>query len=255
MPKLRSILGWALLLTTQIGMTQTTEYDKAILKHSGPQCASGFEDQLFVESKECARLHNGPSLQIPISPAVRPSGNNRAFVLLEPMNYEVGSTGIFINVPAGFVTDYASVPSPLWGLYSPHEQYSRAAVVHDYLYWTQYCTRLQADNLFMIAMKESDVNALTREAVYSGVRLSGKGPWEQNTSERLQEKPKVVPTNRKDFPPNWTWERYRSRLIAEGIKDPAFVDSGYCALGNSTDVPSPRTGSLRSPEMVQRPIR
>jgi hypothetical protein len=32
----------------------------------------------------------------------------------------------------------------LFGL-SPHEQYSRAAIIHDYLYCSQGCIRAQAD--------------------------------------------------------------------------------------------------------------
>ena len=255
MEKLRLFVGFALLLISQISTSQTTTYEQEILKYRGPQCAEGFEDELFLESQGCARLRKIPQFRIPDSPGVRPSGNNRAFVLLEPMNYEVGSTGAFIKVPTGFVTDYASVPKPLWGLYSPHDQYSRAAVVHDFLYWTQRCTRLQADNLFMIAMKESDVKAATREAVYAGVRLAGEDPWKRNAYERSKNMPRVVPAGRRDFPPNWTWEMYRARLIIEEIKDPPFNGSVYCALGNSTDVPFHATGSKQQPAMVQRPIR
>lgn len=57
------------------------------------------------------------------------------------MFYEVGSTGIAIVFPAGFVTDYASVPEDLWNAYSPHDRYSRAAIALDFLYGSQFCTR------------------------------------------------------------------------------------------------------------------
>lgn len=191
---------------------------------------------------------------IPVSPAVRPTGNNRAFILVESMEYEVGSTGLVIKVPAGFVTDYASIPPRLWSLYSPHDQYSRAAVVHDYLYWSQLCTRLQADNLFMIAMKESDVPALTRTAVYEVVRAVADGPWGDNGLEREKHMPKVVPLDRKDFPPNWTWEKYREYLVSSGVKDPIFTGDDYCDLGNSTEVPTSarRKRVLTEPTLVER---
>lgn len=156
-------------------------------------------------------------LTTPPSPGVRPSGNNRAFVLLEPMVYQVGTTSKTITVPAGFVTDYASIPRILWSKYSPHDQYSRAAIVHDYLCWSQLCTRPQADNLFMIAMKESEVSTVTRAAVYEGVHLGGQSSWDDNKEERKANKPRVVPVTRKDFPPNWSWEMYRSHLIDEGV--------------------------------------
>jgi hypothetical protein len=154
------------------------------------------------------------------------------------MRYEVGSTGIVIEVPVGFVTDYASIPRALWSLYSPHDQYSRAAVVHDYLYWSQLCSRTQADNLFMIAMRESEVAETTRNNVYAGVRTLGEPSWERNRRERDANKPKVVPPERTNFPPNWSWEMYRDYLITMGVKDPEFRGDDYCVLGNSTEVPT-----------------
>lgn len=254
------LLSVTMLLATPISLSATTAYEQAILQEipnsRGAQCANGFEDELFVESKECSQLRRRPTYSIPSSPGVRPSGNNRAFVLIEVMNYEVGSTGISINIPPGFVTDYASIPRPLWGLYSPHDQYSRAAIVHDYLYWTQNCTRLQADNLFMIAMKESDVPLSTRNAVYGGVRHWGESSWERNAADREKGVPRVVPVGRRDFPPNWTWEMYQARLISQKVKDPVFEMGDYCKLGNSTDVPYLKLQkSNPKPPIVQRPIR
>lgn len=191
--------------------------------HSDPRC-----------EKACTGV---PSSPVP-SPSVRPSGNNRAFILLEPLVYEIGSSGRSITVPAGFVTDYASIPEALWSIYSPHDQYSRAAIVHDYLYWSQLCTREQADNLFMIAMKESDVPAAVRGKVYAGVAAGGDASWQDNRSQRERHMPRVVPPGRKDFHPNWSWEKYRNLLIREGLRDPEFTDDTYCALGNTSDVPS-----------------
>ena len=61
------------------------------------------------------------------------------------MVYVIGSTNERIVVPKGFVTDFASILQAFWALgLSPHGQYSRAAVVHDYLYWSQSCSRYRA---------------------------------------------------------------------------------------------------------------
>lgn len=71
--------------------------------------------------------------QIPPSPAVRAFGDNKFWITVEDMPYVIGSTSERIVVPKGFVTDFASIPQPLWSLgLSPHGQYSRAAVIHDY---------------------------------------------------------------------------------------------------------------------------
>ncbi len=204
------------------------------------KCTNNDGDELYPQGTfngSCVERCRGGVLAAPPSPGVRPSGNNRAFVLLEPMTYQIGDTRASITVPAGFVTDYASIPRGLWSLYSPHDQYSRAAIVHDYLYWSQLCTRAQADNLFMIAMKESDVPAVTRAIVYSGVHEGGQSSWDENGKQRQQGLPRVVPITRQDFPPNWSWEMYRQYLWREGVRDPRFQGADYCAFGNTTDVP------------------
>ncbi|WP_425511399.1 DUF1353 domain-containing protein [Pararobbsia alpina] len=169
------------------------------------------------------------------------------------MIYEVGSTGVKITVPAGFVTDYASIPRPLWSLYSPHDQYSRASVIHDYLYWSQLCTRQQADNLFMIAMKESEVPKATRETVYRGVTAFGQSAWDENARQRRAGKPRVVPVQLKNFPPNWSWEMYREKLVRNRVKDPKFSGGEYCALGDTADVPVSPKGHAGSKSAVAPP--
>ncbi|WP_373566761.1 DUF1353 domain-containing protein [Methyloversatilis sp. XJ19-49] len=66
------------------------------------------------------------------------------------------------------------LPQSLWSLgLSPYGQDSRAAVIHDYLYWAQCCIRAQSDCLMVIAMKESNVGSFDEWAVYSAVHLFG----------------------------------------------------------------------------------
>lgn len=217
-------------------------------------CKDVEPDELYDSKKYCFIDYPSTPSYPPPSPASRPSGNNRVFILVEPLRYEVGTTGVVITVPAGFVTDYASIPRRLWSVYSPHDQYSRAAIVHDYLYWSQLCSRKQADNLFMIAMKESNVPFGTREAVYRVVKSIGGFSWSTNAEERKKKLPKVVPLDRADFAPNESWEDYRPRLFEEGVRDPDFTDKAYCALGNSTDVPSKESAKkiLDDPKGVER---
>lgn len=59
----------------------------------------------------------------------------RLWQIETPLRYEVGheGSGRVIEVPAGFVTDGASVPRLLWPLFPSWGRYSRAAVIHDYL--------------------------------------------------------------------------------------------------------------------------
>jgi hypothetical protein len=178
--------------------------------------------------------------QAPPSPAVRAFGDNKFWVTVEDMPYVIGSTQDRIVVPEGFVTDFASIPQPLWSLgLSPYGQYSRAALIHDYLYWMQGCTRDQADRLLLIAMKESKVGTFDEFAVYQAVDKFGGGPWNANATESKAGLPRVVPKELlRPADPNMSWPVYREMLLKQGVKDPSFEQSPpYCVYGNSTTVP------------------
>ena len=87
-------------------------------------------------------------------------------------------------IPAGFVTDGASVPRGLWNLFPPYGRYSKAALIHDFLYQFGAMTRAQADYVFLEAMKELGVGFLARWAMYSGVRAGGWAAWNGYARQR-----------------------------------------------------------------------
>jgi hypothetical protein len=180
------------------------------------------------------------SQQTPPSPLVRAFGDNKFWIVVEDMVYVIGSTNESIVVPKGFVTDFASIPQGLWSLgLTPHGQYSRAAVVHDYLYWSQGCSRAQADRLLVIAMKGSSVSVFDEFLVYQGVDKGGAAPWKANAQQRRAGLPRIVPDNYlRPADPNTNWPSYRQVLVNQGIKDPPFEEHPkYCAYGDSTTVP------------------
>lgn len=72
------------------------------------------------------------------------------------------------------LTDFASIPRPLWNLLPPTGSYGKAAVVHDTLYRTHgLATRAEADRVLLEAMKVSGVGFFTRWTIYVGVRVGG----------------------------------------------------------------------------------
>lgn len=183
---------------------------------------------------------------IPPSTPVFPDADNRFWVLLDDMRYRIGDTQDFIVVPAGFVTDYASIPQAMWSFgLGPHGRYSRAALVHDYLYWSQSCTKDQADNLLVIAMKESHVDSFDEMAIFTGVKVGGQPSWDSNAKELQSGMPRIVPARKRYLPPNVTWPDYRADLARSGVRDPSFPKNPtYCAYGNSRDVPGVATSKL-----------
>lgn len=102
-----------------------------------------------------------------------------SFILTEPFAYHIGNypSEEIITVPAGFVTDFASVPRALWWLFPPHGKYAKAAIVHDYLYVQAYKTKAFADGVFFEAMGVLGVPSLTRHLMYWAVRLFGRGSY------------------------------------------------------------------------------
>ncbi len=169
----------------------------------------------------------------------KPFADSRDWMLVESVAYSIGNSGVIISVPKGFVTDFASIPRPLWSFgLSPHGRFSKAAIVHDYLYWTQDCTREQADNLLLIAMKESEVSRSQQNEIYLGVRAGGETAWESNRRDRAAGLIKIIPADRMNFPYEINWPEYRKQLLDLGVKEPLPTEtSAYCTFGDSTDVP------------------
>lgn len=88
-----------------------------------------------------------------------------------------------ISVPAGFITDLASVPRVFWTLLPPDGKYAKAAIIHDYLYDNALRTKKEADLIFLDGMTVLGVPRWKRTVMYWAVRLFGRGMYgkEQNT--------------------------------------------------------------------------
>lgn len=106
-------------------------------------------------------------------PALSPGPDGVTFRLTSALTYQGAVEGV--SVPAGFVTDLASVPRPVQWLAPRAGLYNWAAVVHDYL-----CTMIEAgrpifspvdtDGTFRRIMRELDVPVVLRWLMWAGVR-------------------------------------------------------------------------------------
>jgi len=101
-------------------------------------------------------------------------GDTPVWVLDEPLHFE---GQISVTVPAGFVTDFASVPRIPLAYLLTGDTVHAAAVVHDYLYQTHLCSRAEADEIFYEAMAATDVPAWRRWLMYRAVRMFGGGAY------------------------------------------------------------------------------
>ena len=82
-----------------------------------------------------------------------------------------------IVVPQGLVTDFASVPRFLWSILPPIGKFSKASVIHDYLYIRQVGSRKWADKVFREAMLVNKTNKTLVWLYYRGVRAFGWYAW------------------------------------------------------------------------------
>jgi hypothetical protein len=138
-----------------------------------------FHDKLYLvllERTDAQSIRSGRSL----------------WALQRPLAYEAGPARDLITVPAGFVTDLASIPRLVWTFYPPDGPWVKAAIVHDFLYYTRGdglwgkvrglartkpYSRAESDSIFAEAMQDRGVRPWGRFVLWIAVRLGGWLGW------------------------------------------------------------------------------
>jgi len=140
---------------------------------------------------------------------IDPSTGRTVFELTEDFTVDIGINGDpwSITVPAGFLTDFASVPKrvpltwvpkwfktalpswlgwvgrigiPLWSIFPPWGRHNKAAVLHDWLYRGKIVDRFLADAIFRYVMKELKVPFWKRVVMFYAVRFGGRSAFGSN---------------------------------------------------------------------------
>ena len=100
---------------------------------------------------------------------------------VEKFTYEVGKlgSGEAITVPAGFITDLASIPRIFWIFYPSDSNYSQASVLHDWMVVNKgyvdgrYYNYKQTTAIFFEAMGVLNVSYISRKIIYYSVLFFG----------------------------------------------------------------------------------
>lgn len=132
---------------------------------------------VLLDNKDGPSIRNGRSL----------------WAVQRALEYQAGDDpNELIIVPAGFVTDLASVPRMVWSFYPPDGPWAKAAIIHDFLYWTKGTgewhgrvgitrdrpyTRNEADDILKEAMADRKVGKWEQFVIWASVRLGGAGGW------------------------------------------------------------------------------
>jgi hypothetical protein len=119
---------------------------------------------------------------------------NGDWQLASPLTYITHDCYI-VAIPAGFITDLASIPRALHSLIPQHGDHSLAAIVHDYLYATQGTTRKAADEIFLNALEDSGVSWIKRNLLYAGVRVGGWVAWNARAKAREEDQKQHMKDN------------------------------------------------------------
>jgi hypothetical protein len=111
------------------------------------------------------------------------SSDAQLWELMEPFAFECES-GLRIDVPPGFVSDFASVPRlARWYIDDDDPCILRGAVIHDFIYCRQghvdggICSRAFADYVLREAMLCSGARPAMAWVVEKAVRLGGASHW------------------------------------------------------------------------------
>jgi Protein of unknown function (DUF1353) len=154
-----------------------------------------------------ARIPHAPGATLHLSRFKDPT-----YYLLRPISWSPnpGQTDVSrVDVPVGFVTDFASIPRIFWSLLRPDGDYTYPAIVHDYLYWTQERSKEEADLVFKLAMEDFKIEPLKAGSIYRAVKQFGGAAWAENARLRANGEHRIL----KQFPedPTITWQEWKVR--------------------------------------------
>jgi hypothetical protein len=141
--------------------------------------------------------------RLKISPVDNNKDDWEVLEMFEVHVKDIRPQNIVVQVPKKFITDGASIPRIFWVYLPRHGKYTKAAVVHDFLYskkgaifvqikttgfFRSEVTRKEADLIFKKIMKASGVNRVKCWFIYHAVKWFGKIPWYRSK----QEEPKGI---------------------------------------------------------------
>jgi len=171
------------------------------------------------------------SAQQPMTPVFfKPFVDGRNWIVGEPLIYKIGISQDSITVPVGFVTDFASIPPALQSFIQQNGPSLLPAVVHDYLYWKQTCTKDQSDQILLLAMTEHRVPEAQRTAIYQAVHWAGIFSWDVNARDRKAGLVRILAPERRNVGPNMLWPSYRQELLRQGVSEGSdtVIPDAFC---------------------------
>jgi hypothetical protein len=189
-------------------------------------------DPRILKALSEIRVRNGTVIGQPSGNYSKDFPDGRTWMLVEPLVFRLDKDEIV--VPAGFVHDLASIPWFVQGVVQKNGPYSRAAVVHDFLYWEQGCSRSQSDRIMLLAMKASNVSSATQHTIYGTLVLLGGWAWDQNTKGWDKNVIRVIPAQFRSDVDTTYLEVLRENMSKKNIRNGKRPKAPlpYCTWGD-----------------------
>ncbi|EAA7874378.1 DUF1353 domain-containing protein [Salmonella enterica subsp. enterica serovar Weltevreden] len=89
-----------------------------------------------------------------------------------------------ISVPAGFITDFATIPRIFWTFMPPDGKYSKTAIIHNWIYDNALRTKKEADLILLDRMTVLGVPKWKRIVMHLAVRWFGRGMYGKERCNR-----------------------------------------------------------------------
>lgn len=101
------------------------------------------------------------------------------WTLAEPLSV-ILSNGKLMQIPVGYLTDFASVPRFLWSFISPIGQVNLPSIIHDYIYTEHNYSRKFGDDEFLKWMDFiAPHHKFKNRVMYCAVRIFGRPRWKK----------------------------------------------------------------------------
>ena len=113
---------------------------------------------------------------------LRPVEDGSGFICQKTyrLQFQLGDTDFFFQVPKGFHTDLASIPSLGRLIFKTWGRYTAACIVHDCFYAYRAGSRELADDIFEVMMREDGVGEEDITYLAEAVRWFGHLAWEHD---------------------------------------------------------------------------
>lgn len=109
---------------------------------------------------------------------ILPKSTRGRFKIYVPIKHKL-INGKELIIPIDYVSNGASIPRLLRGIYSQQGKYVMPSIVHDYLYDNKLYSRKFADRQFLLDMDKTNTNVVTKWLFYYIVRIFGSINWKK----------------------------------------------------------------------------